>query len=134
MSKKELALKRLGHNTYDNTFMLTIPPCVVEDNKWKAGQTLHFKNENGVFTYTDIENQFTKKMRLQRTNVWFVRIPAALIEHLNFQPGQQFKFSSVKGWIQFNPYKNGKLIGIAKKKKTINNLPSNKKKELIEGV
>lgn len=43
ISKKELACKRLGDNKANNTYKLTIPPSVIENNKWEVGQTLYFK-------------------------------------------------------------------------------------------
>ncbi len=64
-----------------------------------------------------------RKMRLQKTNVYSVRIPARIIEYLKLKPGQLFKFDSGAGYVSFNPYNGSKLLGVAKKKTTVNNLP-----------
>lgn len=120
-----LAYKRLQYHSGNNTYRLSLPHEVVEDNEWQPGMTLYLKNTKGVFTFTDNASDYTRKIKLQyqkSKNAYSLCIPARIIEHLQFKPHQLFMFQSCRGWIQYSPYISGRLIGIAKKKPTINNL------------
>lgn len=65
-----------------------------------------------------------KKIKLQQTEIYYVRIPARVIEHFHFKAGQLFRFESGKGYITYDPYSYcTRLIGVAQKKITVNNLP-----------
>ena len=127
MVKKEMAYRRLSYNKGDNTYKLTIPPEIVISNEWQTGQTLYLRNHDGVLYYKDKEDPLSRKLKIQYQkgiNVYSVRIPARIVGHCCFRPGQQFIFSSGKGWVQYNPFNCiHKLTGVAEKKRVKNNLP-----------
>jgi hypothetical protein len=72
-----------------------------------------------------VEDPLARKMKLHKTNVWYVHVPFRIIEHLGYKKRQQFEFSSGSSWVKFNPFEYGtRLIGVAKKpKQVVNNLP-----------
>jgi hypothetical protein len=85
---------------------------------------LYFRSFKGIFKFSSIEDPLAKKIKLQQTNVFYVHVPARIIEHMGFKKGQQFMFSSGPGYIKYNPYiefSSNKLIGVAKKKEVPNN-------------
>ncbi len=120
------AYKRLQYHSGNNTYRLSLSHEIVEDNEWEPGMTLFLKNTKGVFTFTDKESDYTRKIKLQyqkSKKAYSLCIPARIIEHLHFETHQLFSFQSCRGWIQYSPYEAGRLIGVAKKKKTVDNLP-----------
>ncbi len=60
----KLAYKRLQYHSGNNTYKLSLPHDVVEDNEWSPGMTLYLKNTKGVFTFTDKESDYTRKIKL----------------------------------------------------------------------
>lgn len=119
---KQLAYKRLGYNSGDNTYKLTIPPEVIESNKYTVGMIFSFQENEGVLKYSALTKP-GRKIKLQHSNVWYVRVPAIVVKHLGYEKGQQFEFISNKTGISYNPYEYGtRLIGVAKPKKTVDNI------------
>jgi hypothetical protein len=137
MTKRKTTYRRLSYNKNDNTYKLTIPPEIVSSNGWGKGQTLYLRNNNGALFYKDKDDPLAKKLKIQyqeALNVYSIRVPFRIAEHQCWKPHQQFKFSSGKGFIHYDPfqYAGGKLIGVAEKKNTGLNLPV--KKGEVSGV
>lgn len=126
MSGKKQTYRRLGYSKGDNTYKLTVPIDIVKSLKLEPGQILHFRNNAGYLNYSLTEDKFSRKMKLQfqkQINTYSVRVPYRVVEHLCFKPGQLFKFISTKDFFQYNPFENGKRIGVAPKLEKVNNLP-----------
>jgi len=117
-------LRRLGLDSNHETFKLTIPAEIIESNELEKGTTLYFRCKQGVLSYSWIERDGARKLKLQKSNCWFVHIPRVIIEAYGFKKGQQFEFKNYLHSFTFNPYEYGtKMYEIAKPKKTVNNLP-----------
>jgi hypothetical protein len=41
--------------------------------------TLYFRNLNGVFRYSSVPDELARKMKLHKTNVWYVHVPFRII-------------------------------------------------------
>lgn len=138
MTKKQTdTYRRLTHNSNDNTWSLTISKEVVDSNSWVKGQTLYLRNHEGVLYYKEKEDPLARKLRLQylkSSGVWAIRVPYRIVEFQKWKPHQEFRFSSSKGFIRYDPflYDGSKtLTGVAKPKKTGFNLP---KKQTGENI
>lgn len=117
-------LRRLGKDSNHDTWKLTLPEQAIIDNEWSKGMYLYFRCKDKIFTYSNIEREGSRKLKLQHTNVWFVHVPNAIIEICNFQKGQQFTLTTTKNTVTFNPYEYGnKLYELLALKRTVNNLP-----------
>lgn len=127
-------LRRLGIDSNHETYKLTVPSEIVESNELDKGTTLYFRCKQGVLSYSWKEIEGARKLKLQRSNTWYIHIPRVIVEAYNFKKGQQFAFKTYLSSFTFNPYEFGTtLYGIAKPKRTVNNLPK-KEGEAIESL